>query len=121
MIRKNLCGLLVGAAMLCLLISPCVAAGPEDDKSASVLMMERIETIIYGEPNKGGLVERLNGIERELFGRSLPGSIAERHAAILNFLETGTAEQPSMIFKIGVAEWILSKNIYASRPALRRL
>ena len=107
--------------MLCLLISPCVAAGPEDDKSASVLMMERIETIIYGEPNKGGLVERLNGIERELFGRSLPGSIAERHAAILNFLETGTEEQPSMLFKIGVAEWILSTNIYASRSALRRL
>ena len=121
MVKRTLCGLLVGAAMLCLLISPCAAAGPEDDKSASVLMMERIETIIYGEPNKGGLVERLNGIERELFGRSLPGSIAERHAAILNFLETGTEEQPSMLFKIGVAEWILSKNIYASRSALRRL
>lgn len=121
MIKKSLCGLLVGAAMLCLLVSSCAAAGPEDDKSASVLMMERIETIIYGEPNKGGLVERLNGIERELFGRSLPGSVAERHAAILNFLETGTEEQPSMLFKIGVAEWILSKNIYASRPALRRL
>lgn len=107
--------------MLCLLFSSCAAAGPEDGKSDSVLMMERIETIIYGEPSKGGLVERLNGIERELFGRSLPGSIAERHAAILNFLETGTEEQPSMLFKVGVAEWILSKNIHASRPALRRL
>lgn len=67
--------------MLCLLFSSCAAAGPEDGKSDSVLMMERIETVIYGEPSKGGLVERLNGIERELFGRSLPGSIAERHAA----------------------------------------
>ena len=97
------------------------AAVSADDKSDSALMMERIETIVYGEPNKGGLVERLNGVERELFGRSLPGSIAERHAAILNFLEVGTEEQPSMVFKIGVAEWILSKRIYAMRPALRRL
>ena len=46
MIRKNLCGLLVGAAMLCLLFSSCAAAGPEDGKSDSVLMMERIETVI---------------------------------------------------------------------------
>lgn len=107
--------------MACVLLSSRAIAAPDDDKSASALMMERIETIVYGEPNKGGLVERLNGLERELFGRSLPGSIAERHAAILNFLEVGTEDQPSMLFKLGVAEWILGKRVYAARPALRRL
>ena len=35
--------------MLCLLFSSCAAAGPEDGKSDSVLMMERIETVIYGK------------------------------------------------------------------------
>ena len=104
---------------MCALVSFRAAA--DEDKSASVLMMERIEMIVYGEPGKGGLLERLNSVERELFGRSLPGSIAERHAAVLNFLEVGTEDQPSMLFKIGVAEWILGKNIYAARSALRRL
>ncbi|RRD66183.1 hypothetical protein [Fretibacterium sp. OH1220_COT-178] len=120
--RKFWGGLLLGAALLCLSIASCAVAAPADDeKSSSSLMMERIETLVYGEPSKGGLIERLNGIERELFGRSLPGSIAERHSAILNFLEVGTEEQPSMIFKLGVAEWIVGKRIHGSRSALRRL
>ena len=120
--KKFLSVVFVGAAMLGALLASCaVAAELGDGKSASVLMMERIETIVYGEPNKGGLVERLNGLERELFGRSLPGSVAERHAAILNFLEVGSEDQPSMLFKIGIAEWILSKRLYAVRSALRRI
>lgn len=97
------------------------AEAADDDKSSSVRMMENIETIVYGETSKGGLIDRLSTIEESLFGRSLPGSIAERHAAILNFLEVGTEDQPSMIFKLGVAEWIVGKKIYASRAALSRL
>jgi hypothetical protein len=90
------------------------------DKSSSMQMMERIETIVYGEPNKGGLIERLNSAEKELFGRSLPGSISERHTATLNFLETGTADQPSMLFKLGVAEWIVGR-VQPRRAALARV
>lgn len=96
-------------------------ATEEEEKSSSMQMMERVETIVYGEPSKGGLIERLNSLEKELFGRSLPGSISERHTAILNFLEVGTADQPSMLFKLGVAEWIVRQNVQPRRSALKRL
>jgi hypothetical protein len=102
---------------------PSVAADAGDtaDKSSSMQMMERVETIVYGEPSKGGLIERLNTVEKELFGRALPGSISERHSATLNFLEIGTADQPSMLFKLGVAEWIVGQNSQEQRPALKRV
>ena len=58
---------------------------------------------------------------KDLFGRSLPGTIAERHAAILNFLDVGSDEQPSMMFKLGVAEWVVDKKIRASEAAAKRL
>ena len=93
----------------------------EEEKSSSAQMMETIEQIVYGDTSKGGLIERLGTIEEALFGRSLPGTIAERHAAILNFLEVGTEDQPSMMFKLGVAEWIVDKRIYASRSASARI
>ncbi|MBQ9574334.1 MAG: hypothetical protein IJR27_03550, partial [Synergistaceae bacterium] len=70
---------------------------PDLQAGSSRQMMGQIETIIYGYVAKGGLIERLSKVEEDLFGRSLPGTIAERHAAILNFLETGTDEQPSMM------------------------
>ena len=85
-------------------VSWAASTNSDEEKSSSMQMMERAEIIVYGEPGKGGLIDRLNSIERELFGRGLPGSISERHSAILNFLEIGTAEQPSMLFKLGVAE-----------------
>jgi hypothetical protein len=106
-----------------LIVAPSArAAEPAADlgKSSSMQVMERIESIVYGEPNKGGLIERLNSIEKELFGRSLPGSISERHTATLNFLEVGTEDQPSMLFKLGVAEWIVG-HVQPRRAALARL
>ena len=102
---------------------PSLAAetGEDADKSSSMQMMERVETIVYGEPSKGGLIERLNTVEKELFCRALPGSISERHSATLNFLEIGTADQPSMLFKLGVAEWIVGQNSQERKPALKRV
>ena len=93
----------------------------DEEKSSSMQMMERVESIVYGEPGKGGLIERLNSIERELFGRELPGSVSERHTAILNFLEIGTQEQPSMLFKLGVAEWLVGDASQVRKGALTRV
>ena len=113
------------AVLLVLIASTCIASeavpDPDLNSGSSRQMMEQIEKLIYGYVNQGGLIERLGKVEEDLFGRSLPGTIAERHAAILNFLDTGTEEQPSMMFKLAVAEWVVDKKIRASEPAARRL
>ncbi|GHT01271.1 hypothetical protein AGMMS50276_28930 [Synergistales bacterium] len=116
----NIAGILFLIFLVLALSAPSHAADDNASKSSSMIMMERIETIVYGEANKGGLIERLNSIEKELFGRELPGSISERHTATLNFLETGTADQPSMLFKLGVAEWIVG-NVQPRKSAMARV
>ena len=114
------------AVMLVFMSSACLAyeAVPDPDLNAggaSRQMMEQIERLIYGYVGQGGIIDRLSKVESDLFGRSLPGTIAERHAAILNFLDIGTDEQPSMMFKLGVAEWVVDKKIRATVAAFRRL
>lgn len=113
------------ALILVFTSSVCFASDAVDDpdlvQGSSGQMMAQIEQIIYGYVAKGGLIERLGKVEEDLFGRSLPGTIAERHAAILTFLEIGTDEQPSMMFKLGVAEWVVNKRIRASESATKRL
>ena len=94
---------------------------PDVSSGSSRQMMESIEKLVYGYVSQGGLIERLAKVEEDLFGRSLPGTIAERHAAILNFIDTGTDDQPSMMFKLGVAEWVVDKKINASEAAAKRL
>ena len=113
------------AIILLFASSVCLASDAVEDpdlvQGSTGQMMAQIETIIYGYVAKGGLIERLGKVEEDLFGRSLPGTIAERHAAILTFLEIGTDEQPSMLFKLGVAEWVVNKKIRASESASKRL
>ena len=113
---------LVFASSVCLASEGVPDPNPDNTvQGSSGQMMARIEQIIYGYVAKGGLIERLGKVEEDLFGRSLPGTIAERHVAILTFLEIGTDEQPSMMFKLGVAEWVVNKKIRASESATRRL
>ena len=117
----KICVLLIFALSASVCMASEAVTDPDTTPGSSRQMMGEIEQIIYGYVAKGGLIERLGKVEEDLFGRSLPGTIAERHAAILNFLETGTDEQPSMMFKLGVAEWVVDKKIRASEPAAKRL
>ncbi|MDO5114801.1 MAG: hypothetical protein Q4D58_01750 [Synergistaceae bacterium] len=84
-------------------------------------MLERIETIIYGRALEGGLINRLNEVEKTVFGRELPGSLTERQTALLDFLEKGTATQPSVLFKLSVAEWGLEQRIHPTWSLSRRI
>ncbi|HCA40983.1 MAG TPA: hypothetical protein DEP01_05480 [Aminobacterium sp.] len=96
--------------------------GAQEDESSSTLQtLNHVEDILYGREKSAGLIERLSNIEKDLFGRELPGSIAERQTAILDFIEKGTSGQPSMLFKLGIAEWAVSQRIDGYGPVTRRV
>lgn len=88
-----------------------IATGEEAVDRPPFEILAHIETLTYGQPKSGGLISRLAEIEKAYFGRELPGSLAERQQAFLNFLENGLPEQPSFIFKLGVAEWIVTQQV----------
>lgn len=84
-------------------------------------MLDRIETIVYGSPREGGLLNRLNDVEKSVFGRDLPGSLTERQTALLDFLEKGTGSQPSLLFKLSVAEWGVEQQIRPTWSLTKRV
>ena len=84
-------------------------------------MLERIETIVYGRPRDGGLMNRLNDVEKSVFGRELPGSLTERQTALIDFLEKGTGTQPSLLFKLSVAEWGIEQQIHPTWSLSKRV
>jgi len=89
-----------------------------ESASPTIVQMDKAELIIYGENRRGGLIERLNELETVLFGRSLPGSISERQLQLLNFIQVGSAEQPSLLFKLGVADGQFRKQFSLLSPRL---
>ena len=107
--------------LICILFILVSSAYSADNTGASIAQMDQAETIIYGESRRGGLIDRLNELERVLFGRSLPGTLSERQMQLISFIKTGNADQPSLLFKLGVAEWTVSQSIQPFLPALGRL
>lgn len=98
--------LLLLSLVMVLLFAPVLAA--EDERGSVYHSLERVEKILYGSVQEGGLLPRLSKAERDLFGRELPGSLTERQQALLNYLERPSQNQPSMLFKLGVSEWIVT-------------
>ncbi len=98
------------------------AASKDLSPSGTALQgLDRVETIVYGSSQTGGLLPRLSKVETDLFGRELPGSLTERQQALQNFVEDGTATQPSLLFKMGVAEWVTLRRTHPSKPMIDRI
>ncbi|MDR0764500.1 MAG: hypothetical protein LBE65_02785 [Synergistaceae bacterium] len=108
-----------------LLLSVCRAHAadetPADEGTPQQESLQRAETVVYGAPSAGGLLLRLAKMERDLFGMELPGSLTERQQALLNFIESGTPTQPSLVFKVGVAEWVTLNRVNPSLPLADRM
>lgn len=114
--------LFLSALVMVFLTATVAAFALEDVESTSTFQnMERTESIVFGQGRTGGLIERLSQLEVALFGRELPGSIAARQNALYDFLEKGNIDQPSMLFKLGVAEWALSQEIDPYTPVSDRI
>ncbi len=114
-------GLLCAVLVFSFIAGMATAEGATTEEPTPFQVLERVEGIVYGEVRSGGLIPRLGQVEKDLFGRELPGSIAERQQALLNFLEIGTEVQPSMLFKLGVAEWAVAQRIMAQKDAKSRI
>ncbi len=84
-------------------------------------VLERCETIVYAQVQAGALLPRLCRLEKDVFGRELPGSLTERQSALLRFLEEGTESSPSLLYKVAVSEWGTTKKIMPEAGLSRRL
>ncbi|GHV52768.1 hypothetical protein FACS1894216_09510 [Synergistales bacterium] len=103
------------------LFSASAFAAEDASDEGQLQGLERIENIVYGKVNTGGLLLRLSRVERDLFGMELPGSLTEREHALEKFVLSGSASQPPLFFKMGVAEWITLKKVNSALPLQERV
>jgi hypothetical protein len=74
--------------------------------------LTQLEIALYGIATaEKPLVERVEYLEKELVGRTLPGTITSRVKQLKDFIIAGTPEDPSVIFKINASQWILEAKI----------
>ena len=82
--------------------------------------LSQVEVAIYGIVQEKSLVERVEYLEKELVGRTLPGTITSRVKQLKEFIISGTPEDPSVIFKINASQWMLEEKI-TSEPLITKI
>lgn len=120
-IRKSIMTLLLVATIALFAAPALYAADAATDGGPAFQILERVEMIVYGQIQGGGLLQRLSNVEKDVFGRELPGSLTERQTAMLNFLEKGSESQPSLLFKLAVAEWAVLQTTTPDGGIARRV
>jgi len=92
----------------------------ETSQAALLEDLSQVEMAIYGTSSEKPLVERVEYLEKELVGRTLPGTISSRVKQLKEFIISGTPEEPSVIFKINASQWMLEEKI-TSEPLIVRI
>lgn len=104
--------------LLCSLLGSAANAGID---TITAKQIDRLENVIYGSVRSGGLISRLDNVEKDLYGTKLQGTLAERESAHIDYLEKGTEGQPSLLYKMSVAEWGLEIFNNADKPLVERI
>jgi hypothetical protein len=89
------------------LFLPPIALAQTDSEIVIIEELSQIEMQVFGEVKTESLLSRVEYLEKELVGRTLPGILKERVKQLKDFIITGSPEEPSLSFKINSAQWTL--------------
>ena len=120
MIFKRLSSLFLVIVFICTSVLAQFSWAAEVSQATLLEDLSRIEIAIYGIIQEKPLVERVEYLEKELVGRTLPGTITSRVKQLKEFIISGTIEDPSVIFKINASQWILEDKI-TSEPLITKI
>lgn len=120
MIFKRLFSLLIVIVFICTSVLAQFSWAAEDSQATLLDDLSQIEMAIYGVIQEKPLVERVEYLEKELVGRTLPGTITSRAKQLKEFIISGTPEDPSVIFKINASQWVLEEKI-TSEPLIIKI
>jgi len=93
------------------IVLPQISLAQEASDIGVVEDLAQIEMRIFGEVKEESLLSRVEYLEKELVGRTLPGILKDRVTQLKDFIVTGTLEETSLSFKINSAQWTLQDEI----------
>jgi hypothetical protein len=120
MIFKRLSSLFLIIVFICTSVFTQFSWAAEASQATLLEDLSQIEMAIYGIVQEKSLVERVEYLEKELVGRTLPGTITSRVKQLKEFIILGTPEDPSVIFKINASQWMLEEKI-TSEPLIIKI
>ena len=83
------------------LASPVLAA------STPIESVAAIEQLLYGQPQGGPLVARLDKMEKDLFGETKSGALIVRIENLNRYIQSSDIAGPSLSLRLNAIEWMV--------------
>ncbi|NLK07185.1 MAG: hypothetical protein GX316_00630 [Firmicutes bacterium] len=107
---------------ICLAVSLLVVyAAPTWASSTPLEGLRQIELILYGQVKDGSLIERLNGLEYDVFSDQKSGPILVRIEDLKTYLMLGSGVSDSLQLKLNAIEWMMYQKVSADEVLFARL
>jgi len=106
LLRKLLITALITALML-----PNFAFANTSAEMTIIDKTTAVEKILYGVEQTGSLIERLNKLEKEVFGNETKESLANKSDRLYSYAKEVKPGAPSLILKLNTLEWHLTRAV----------
>ncbi|MDD3656625.1 MAG: hypothetical protein PHI72_07665 [Atribacterota bacterium] len=111
MFLKKRISIFLTVVFLLSIILPQIALAQTSADIAVIEDLAQIELHVFGEVKEDALLSRVEFLEKELVGRTLPGILKDRVKQLKDFIVIGTLDEPSLSFKVNSAQWTLQDEI----------
>lgn len=106
-----------------LLVSALIPPALSPKASANVTplrSLEIVEEMLYGEPQAGSLLERIQSVELDIYGKTQDGAVLMRIDRVLTFLQDSDGDGGLQLL-LNLAEWGFSATLSGEIPMIERL
>ena len=83
--------------------------------------LKEIEIMLYGKPQVGALIDRLDQLEYDVFGETKGGPILVRIENLNSYLMSGIGSPNSLQLKLNAVEWMVYQEVTVGEPLYTRL
>ncbi|MCE5287321.1 MAG: hypothetical protein LLG02_15960 [Pelosinus sp.] len=79
------------------------------------------ETFVYGTVQTGSLMERINKIQKDMYGKTTNDPLMQKIDKMYAYAKITSLEAPAFSFQLNALEWSFNHTISSDRPAKIRL
>lgn len=118
MLRK----LFVSTFVFIFLFSSLVSASPAPAEGMTAQdKLAASETFVYGAVQTGSLMDRINKLQKDMYGKTTNDALMLKVDKIYTYTKTTSLEAPAFSFQLNALEWSFNHSVSADQPAKTRL
>jgi len=118
---KKILSLVMALVFSVTMVMPTAVLAADNPALTTTVKLEKVEQMLYGSTQAGSLIQRMNGVETEVYGLATSDPVLDRITRMYDYLVgIPNSGEASFATKLNVVEWRLKESM-SGAPARNRI